>query len=135
MKKITVMASLKMTMIQMTQILFHQLPSKQENLKIERENYLPQDKIKKANDLNMTIKTIKIRITGQITNQIKSANQTRNWKMNRSKNLARNLLKMKLKNHQKTLDKSFHLQSISKATNFFIRETHLIIVFQRQMRT
>ena len=40
------------------------------------------------------------------------------------------LLKIKLKNHQKTLDKSFHLQSISKATNFFIWETHLIIVFQ-----
>lgn len=133
------MVSRKMTMTQMTLILFRQVPSKQENLEIKRGNYLPQDKIKKANDLNMKIKTIKIRIRSPIRNHIKSANQTRNWKMNlrenRSKNLARNLLKMKLKSHQKTLDKSFHLEIISKATNIFIQETHLIIVFRKQMRT
>ena len=66
-------------------------PTPQHKGKSERENYLPQDKIKKANDVNMTIK---IRITGQITNQIKSANQTRNLKMNRRGNRSKNLARI-----------------------------------------
>lgn len=39
------------------------------------------------------------------------------------------------KSSKNTGQKSFHLEIISKATNIFIRETHLIMVFQKQMRT